>query len=161
MKNNLLTIVLGCILLFIACGCGSTANATSTTYSATPITHASPTPTPAPTTLLVTRVLPPATSSLPPFDKTITDANEVQKLYSMALTTSVVPKGAVMHCPIALAHYQYRLLFFYNKLMVSQMTLDDNGCIFLRINSDPHVHQANNDFISFFLKTIGRSSLQS
>lgn len=162
MKNNLLTIVLGCILLLVTCSCGSTANATSTTYSATPITHVSPTPTPAPTILQVTRVLPPTTSSRPPFDKTITDANEVQKLYSLALATPIVPKGAVYNCPVALAHYQYRLLFFHNKLIVSHMILDDNGCVFLSINSDPRLHNAsNNDFTNFFLKTIGRSSMQS
>jgi hypothetical protein len=158
MKNNLLTIVLGCILLIVTCSCGSTANATSTTSSATPITHASPSP----TILQVTRVLPPATTSLPPFDKTITDANEVQKLYSLALAAPVIPKGARMNCPESLAHYQYRLLFFHNKLMVSRMTLDDNGCIVLSINSDPRIHNASsNDFSSLLLKMMGRSSLQS
>lgn len=161
MKNNLLTITFGCMLLLVICSCGSTANATSTTTPAIPVTYVSPSPTPSPTILQVTRVLPLVTSSLPSVDKAITDANEVQKLYSMALATPVVPKGAIMHCPAALAHYQYRLLFSYNKLIVSQMTLDNEGCIFLRINSDPRVHEANNGFINFFLKTIGRSSLQS
>src|SRR5689334_3197509 len=140
MKNNLLTIILGCMLLLVICSCGSTANKTSTPDPATPITHASPSP----TILQVTRVMPPATSH-PLFDKTITDANEVQKLYSMALATPVIPKGARMHCPATFAHYQYRLLFFQNKLMVSQMILDDSGCITLRINSDPLVHKTNDD----------------
>lgn len=161
MKNNLLTIIFGCILLLVACSCSSMANAKGTTDPTTPINHVSPSPTPAPTSLQVTRILPPATSSLPPFDKTITNANEVQKLYSMALATPVVPKGAVMHCPIALAHYQYRLLFFHNKLVVSQMTLNDEGCISLNINSGPLVHRTNTDFINLLLKMMGRSSLQS
>jgi len=162
MKNNLLTIVFGCIILLVTCSCGSMANGASTTTPATPVTHVSPTPTPSPTILQVTRVAPPATSSLPPFDKTITNANEVQKLYNMALATPIVPKGAIINCPVATAHYQYRLLFFHNKLMVSRMTLDDDGCVFLSINSDPRIHNAsNNDFINFFLKTIGRSSMLS
>src|SRR5712692_5401935 len=103
MKNNLLTIVLECILLLVICSCGSTANGTSATNSTTSIVHTSPSPTlpppaPALTSLQVTRVVSPATS-LPPFDKTITNANEVQKLYHMALATPSVPKGAVIHCP--------------------------------------------------------------
>ena len=165
MKNSLLTIVLGCILLLVTCSCGSTANGTSTTNSTTSNVHTSPSPTlpppaPAPTSLQVTRVVPPAVS-LPPFDKTITNANEVQNLYRMALATPVVPKGARINCPAALAHYQYRLLFFHNKLMVSRMILNDEGCYMLRINSDPRVHIANNAFINFFLQMMGRSSMLS
>lgn len=157
MRNSLLTIMLGCILLFVACGCGSTANATRATASATPAAHTLPSP----TSLQVTRITPPATSSLPGVDKTITDANKVQELYRMALASTVVPQGAVLHCPVALAQYQYRLLFFHDKLTVSQMTLNDEGCIFLNINSDPRVHEASNDFINLLLKEMGRSSLQS
>jgi hypothetical protein len=160
MKNSLLTITLGCILLLVTCSCGSTANGTRATVFAAPIAHVSPSPTPVPTTLQVTRVLPPATS-LPSVNKTITDASEVQNLYHTALATPIIPKGAVISCPIGLTHYQHHLVFFHNKLIVSQMTLDDEGCILIRINSDPRVHIANTAFINLFLKMIGRSSLPS
>jgi uncharacterized membrane protein len=163
MKNNSLTIVLGCILLLVTCSCGLTANGTRTTNPATPAAHVSPSPTPAPTILQVTRVAPPA-ASLPAVNETITNANKVQNLYRLALATSVVPAGAIMNCPIALSQYQhvyYHLLFFYNKLMVSQMTLNASGCYMLRINSDPRAHVANNTFINLFLQMIGRSSMLS
>jgi ABC-type transport system substrate-binding protein len=163
MKKSLLTIALGCALLLVTCSCGPTANGTGTPTSATPITHTSPTPTPAPTTLQVTRIAPSA-ASLAPLNKTITDASEVQNLYRTALATPVIPKGAVLHCPVALAQYQnvyYRLLFFQNKLMISQMALNASGCYTLRINSDPRVHIANAAFINAFLRMIGRPSLLS
>jgi hypothetical protein len=156
MKNSLLTIALGCILLLVTCSCDSTAKGTSTTDPTIPVTHALPSP----TILQVTRIVPPATS-LPPFDKTITNANEVQKLYRMALATPVVPKGAVIHCPAALAQYQYRLLFFHNKLIVSRVILNDEGCVFLSIASDPSTHKADVAFIDLFLQMIERSSLLS
>jgi hypothetical protein len=165
MKNSLLTIMMGCILLLVTCSCGPIANEASAADPAAPMTPvtSSPTsqPTPAPTTLQVTRVVSPA-ASLPAFDKTITDASEVQKLYQMALATTVIPKGARISCPLVPAQYQnvyYRLLFFHNKLLVGQMKLNASGCHMLSIASDPRVHNANNDLIIFFLKTIGRSSM--
>jgi hypothetical protein len=163
MKNRLLTLALGWILLLLFCSCSTTANKRSTT-SVTPLaSHATPTPTPAPTVLQVIRVAPPA-ASLARLNTTITDASEVQALYRIALATSIIPRGSVLNCPVALSQYQgvyYHLLFFQNKHIMSQMELNASGCYTLRISADPRVHIANATFISAFLRAIGRSSLLS
>ncbi|MBA2678754.1 MAG: hypothetical protein H0U76_10230 [Ktedonobacteraceae bacterium] len=126
-------------ILLLMVGCGAT-----DTKAAAPV----------PTTMEVTRSS--VQNRLPPFSRTVTDTNAVQKLYTAAQN---LPRAGVQRwlCPLP-STIVYHVRFLEGKTVLQQWNMDAIGCSVLLLHkNDPR--RLNAAFVSLFAKTIGLMKL--
>lgn len=112
----------------------------------------------APTTLQATRIVNAFFRPMSPFQRTITDATAVQRLYNAAMKLPKAPSGQVsVNCPNDFnLHYQLR--FLQNGSVVSNMDYNASGCQWLRISSsDSRI--TTPAFQDLLAQTLGLSKL--
>lgn len=134
------SVLLLTILLFVA-GCGITDSKAAA---------------PAPTIMEVTRSSMNTQDHLPPFSRTITDANAVQKLYTAAQN---LPKAGVHRwmCPLP-STIVYHVRFLEGKTVLQQWNMDAIGCSVIVLHKgDPR--QLNSAFVALFARTVGLARL--
>lgn len=98
----------------------------------------------------------PAVNGYPSPDRTVQDAQAVQRLYSAAYALPVPSPGRV-NCPLDNG-MTYYLTFLRGTTPLQQMTLRATGCQELRLDRDG-VRWTTEAFRSLFLKTVGIPSL--
>lgn len=139
-SNSVATILCGVCLLLVA-ACGQSGGATEASNK--------------PTALHVT--LPGSqypTSLLHPVDKTITDAQVVQRLYTAAISQPVVPKSPSTSCPAELPDDPtYHLVFLNGRTVLQTADLEATGCQFLRFGPND-VRSPDPAFLALFQRTL-------
>jgi hypothetical protein len=130
------------LLFFLLAGCGSAS--------------ASGRVPPGPTSLRVIRVSSnPYGSHIAPFDQTVTDTTDVQRLYA-AIQGLPAARGTY-NCPKDIG-LMYHLNFLQGTTSMQQMDLQASGCQFLHI-SKTDVRVTDASFLSLFTTTVGITSM--
>ena len=166
MKRYLSSISL-LLCLFLA-ACGGSPSPTPSVPNSNPAlpnsnpTDSSPTASPTgPTALHITRTDLSTTNNLGPLDKTVTDTQEVQKLYHAALTLPALSTGQEMNqACLSDVGVIYHLDFLQGNTEVQKMNLDPGDCKILYL-SQTDLRQVNDAFLTQLKQAIGVNSLTS
>lgn len=158
MKRSLLLLLLFSCCFLVACGGSpsSTRAGSNTIYigGSTPISLNEP------TVLHVTRTSPP-TDNLGPFDKSVTDAQVVQKLYHAAQALPAYPtEVSISQSCLTDPEVTYHLDFLQGTTEVQRMNLDPGSCMLLSFSSTD-LRQVNNAFLTLFKQAIQINELTS
>ncbi|GCE21873.1 hypothetical protein KDK_56730 [Dictyobacter kobayashii] len=119
-------------------------------------------PKPEPTVLLVSRPIDPYKPALPPFEKRITDAAAVQRLYDTSMALPGISPFASYNCGSDNGEV-YKLTFLNGTTIIKTMELQVSGCEWLLIDTDNLFHPQDvrqpllgkTDFFALFSRTTG------
>jgi hypothetical protein len=110
---------------------------------------------PQPTTLQVTRVSTLPDNHFPPLSRTITNTDDVKRLYEAALA---LPKGSTTgahSCPADIGLI-YHLNFLQNGKLLREMDLGPTGCPYILV-SKTDMRPLTRSFESLFMQILGIS----
>lgn len=160
MKRSLLLLSLLLCLFLGACG-GATSPSSLAANNSTP--RASSDKTPAslalPDTLQVTRTDLSPTDNLGPFDSTVTDASQVQKLYQMGLALPPFSSGQeVNQACLNDMGVIYHLTFLRANQEAQRMNLDPGDCRLLSLSSSD-LRRVDDTFLNLFKQALHLDSL--
>ena len=159
-------VVFSLLLCFFLSACGGSAPASSAPSTTTNSSSASgststPPPTGAPTVLQVTRTDPSATNNIGPLNKTVTDAQTVQDLYTMAQKLPVYPTGtSISQSCLNDLGVIYHLDFRQDNTEIQRMNLDPGNCKILYL-TQTDLRQASDAFLSLLKQALQVNSLTS
>lgn len=159
-------VVFSLLLCFLLSACGGSASAPtapSATTSLSSVTGSTSTmlPTGAPTVLQVTRTDPSATNNIGPLNKTVTDAQTVQDLYTMAQKLPVYPTGtSISQSCLNDLGVIYHLDFRQDSTEIQRMNLDPGNCKILYL-SQTDLRQASDAFLTLLKQALQVDSLTS
>ena len=159
MRRSLLVFSLLLCLFLVACG-GPPAP-TPAVPNSNPTSGTAPTTTSNAMILTVTRTDPSPSDTLGPLDKTITDAQMVQNLYSTAVALPAFPVGAsISQSCLNDTGVIYHLDFQQGGNEVQHMNLDPGNCKILYL-SQTDLRQASGTFLNMLQQALQLKSLTS
>lgn len=149
-----------CCLLLAACG-GSSAAQPALPNSNPTGSATTPAPANGPTALHVTRTDPSPTNNLGPLDRTVTDAQTVQRLYRTALSLPAYAVGSsISQGCLSDLGVIYHLDFLQGTAEVQRMNLDPGTCKILYL-SQTDLRQASDGFLNLLKQALQLNSLTS
>lgn len=160
-------VVFSLLLCLFLTACGGSASApaststTTNTPSATGSTSTTSSPTDGPTVLQVTRTDPSATNNIGPLNKTVSDAQTVQDLYTMAQKLPVYPTGtSISQSCLNDLGVIYHLDFRQDSTEIQRMNLDPGNCKILYF-TQTDLRQASDAFLNLLKQSLQVDSLTS
>lgn len=112
-----------------------------------------------PNTLQVTRTDLSSTDNIGPFDKTVTDASQVQKVYQMALGLPKYSAGQeVNEACLNDTGVVYHMIFLQGSKEVQRMNLDPGDCKLLSLSATD-LRQVDDAFLKLFKQAVQLDSL--